>query len=423
MVKIADQWLRDILRVMFQARTVSRPEIIQATRLNPASVSHAIQRLLQSGTILKVGELQSDSGRRRDVLKLNGDAAYFLVIDLEGTRIRFACTNLVGDVRYRWEEDIELGRSLEVARIVHGAEMVLQRLNSWQRSRMIAMGISCPGFVDSAGRVTAINLGWQGVSLLERLQKAFELPIFLEQAHRTAILAERWLGLAQNCDNCVYVLAGHGIGASIFADGRLLCGRDQMAGELGHIIVEPDAQDRCNCGKRGCLEAIASSPNILRQYLEKIGRRANHLVGSRVVEVFDRARQKDSAAVQVLDRAGKALGIGLAFLTNLLNPELIILGGDIVTGEDLLLPRIRKELCRGVLPHFSEGLQLVCSSLGADIGLTGAASLAFRSSLLDAKLLKKLSSPAPEMFDREHQGISRASRHANARDRKALKGQ
>jgi predicted NBD/HSP70 family sugar kinase len=414
MRKIADQWLRNILGLLYQRRSATRGEITQSTGLNPASVSHSLRYLTHNGTILKVGELKSDGGRRREVIKLNEEAAYFVAVDLEGSRIRFAFTNFVGEIRYRWEEDIEFGTPLDVRRVVHGVQTVLGNLALSQRSRIIAIGVSCAGIISKSSHVTAFNLGWHKFPLLAEMGKRVDIPIFLEHAHRTCILAERWLGCAQNSNNCAYIMVGNGIGASIYADGRPLGGRDQMAGELGHIVIDPHAPDRCNCGKFGCLEAIASSPNIWRQYAEKTGRPVRHMLGSKVVEVFERARQKDPVALAVLNRAAEALGSALASLTNLMNPELIILGGDLVGGADVLLHRIVEHLNRRAIPDFLEGLQVRVSSLGPDIGLMGAASLAFRSSLLDPKLLRKICCPVSESL---HPIARSHAAHRNGRSR------
>jgi predicted NBD/HSP70 family sugar kinase len=393
MPKIANIWLRSILSTIYQRGQMTRTEILQATGLNAASVSHALRYLLGTGTILKLGEIQSRGGRRSEVLKLNSDAAYFVAIDLEGTRIRIAFTNLVGDVRYRWEEDIEWGKPLEMKRIRYGVKMVLRNLRAPQRSRLVAAGISYPGIGDRQGSITAVNLGWQKVDLAGEMQEACGVPVFLEHSHRTCIIAERLVGCAQGSDNCVYVEVGQGIGASIISDGCHLAGRDRMAGELGHMVVDPDAKDRCKCGNYGCLESIASSPNVVRQYLADTKGQPHHLIGSKVGRVFERAQHGDKAALKVLDRVGSVLGIGLANLVNLLNPELIILGGDLPKGESVLLPRIKKELQRHAIRDFSEGLQIRVSSLGPDIRLMGATFLAFRNCLLYPQLLKKLCEP------------------------------
>jgi predicted NBD/HSP70 family sugar kinase len=397
MPRLSEQWLRDVLGTLYQRRTMTRAQIVQATELNSASVSHSLQHLSSRGIILKVGELQSRAGRRRDVLTLNADANYFVAIDLQGTRIRFALTNFVGDIRYRWEEDIEFGTTLETAKITHGIRQVLRSLTPAQLSRLVAIGISSPGVIERSGAITAYNLNWHKFPLMSELRKSIDTPIFLEPANVTCILAERWLGRAQNVRNCMYVRAGHGIGVGIYSNGQFVGGRDQMAGQLGHMTIEPAAQDLCHCGRRGCLQAIASSPSVVRQYLEKTGRPHDNPAGYRIAEVFERARQGDPAANEVLDRAGRVLGLGLSYLVSLFNPELIILGGEFVNGEDVLLPRIKEQLARHTMPALCEDLEIAISTLGLDIGLKGAASLAFRNSLDDSALLKKMLQPVVEM--------------------------
>ena len=191
---------------------MTRGETIRATGLNPASVSHCLQSLLESGTILEVAKLPSNGGRRAHVLRLNAEAAYFVAMGLDSTRIRCALTNLVGDVCFRWDEGIELGETLDVDRVVNSVRMVLRNLEPYQVDQVIAVGISHPGIRDREGRITAVNFGWRKVPLLRELQKAIELPIFLEDARRTCLLAEGWLDCAQNRRNWVFVIVGQGIG-------------------------------------------------------------------------------------------------------------------------------------------------------------------------------------------------------------------
>ncbi len=399
MPKIAEQWLQNVLDVMHQRRTVTRAQIVQATRLNPASVSHALSHLLDRGTILKIGELQSKAGRRRDVLTLNAEAGYFVVADLEGTRTSFAVTNFVGDIRYRWEEDIVLGRTLEVKQIVEGIRMVLRGLTEAQKSRLLAIGMSCPGIWHKGGGVTAFNLGWHDVPLAAEVEKSFDLPVFLDHSTRCAILAERWLGLGQNVRNFVFVTVGYGVGVGIFSNGRFVGGRDLMAGELGHIRIDPAASDQCRCGKTGCLEAIVSSPNLVRQFLERSGLEPRLHSGFRVIDVFNRFRQGDPIAAEVIARASKYLGLALSYIVNFLNPELIILGDDLVNAEDIFLSRIRSEIEAHSLPGFVENLDIRVSRLGHDIRLKGAASFAFRKSLASAALRERMCRPAFELLE------------------------
>lgn len=109
MPRVSDQWLKSILLTLYQRPAITREEIVRSTGLNPASVSQTLQHLSSSGTIVKVGELKSSGGRRREVLKLNPEAGYFIAVDLERSRIRYALTNLVGDTRYRWEQELDFG--------------------------------------------------------------------------------------------------------------------------------------------------------------------------------------------------------------------------------------------------------------------------------------------------------------------------
>jgi predicted NBD/HSP70 family sugar kinase len=390
MPKIVEQWLQKVLDTMGHRTTVTRSQIMSATKLNSASVSHTLQFLLERGIILKVGELQSKAGRHQDVMTLNPEAGYFVAVVLESTRMRFALTNFVGDIRYRWEADVQLGQTLQIREIVAGIEMVLRNLSEVQRLRLAAIGISCPGILSQSGGVTALNLGWKNISLTPELEEIFSLPVYLEHPTHSAIRAERWVGLAQGVRDFIDVMVGHVVGVGVFSNGRFVGGRDQMAGEVGHIRIDPDGSDVCRCGKTGCLEAIVSSPNIFRQYRAKTGLEGSYSGGLRVTDVFERARRHETAAVEVPDRVTRYLRLALSYLVNFLNPELIILGGDLITAEDLLLPSLREQIAANTLPDFVKNLNIAVSRMGLDIGLKGAASLAFRTALNHPEVLKNM---------------------------------
>jgi predicted NBD/HSP70 family sugar kinase len=407
MPKVANQWLQEILRLLYKRRAATRTDIIQATGLNRASLSHALRLLLDRGTVLKIGERQSNGGRPSDVLTLNPEAGYFAAVDLEGRRIRFALSNFVGDIRCRWEEDFEEGEPVRVDKLTTGVSRVLRDLNDDQRARLVALGVSYPGLLDPQGRLTAFNLGWRKFPFLTELHEALHLAIFAEHDKHSCVLAERWLGSAQDYRHGLFVIVERGIGVGVFLDGMPVDGWRGMVGELGHCIVDPDADDLCGCGRRGCLESIASSVNIVRQYRERVGTADGHL---RVTDVFERARRGDPAAKAVLDRAGKALGRALSYAIQFLNPEIIIFGGDIISGEDVLLPIVKEEIARCTLPEVLSGVKITLSSLGLDIRLRGAVSMAFRASLQDPKLLEKMCAPVlTERQQRESRSLDRGT--------------
>jgi glucokinase len=391
MRRIAGQWLYDIVACLYQRRTATRADIIQATGLNLGSTSTALQHLLNRRVIRRIGALESNVGRKADLLQLNPDAAYFIAVDLGATRIRFALADFVGDLRCRWEQDVEMGKELPVSKVVEGIRKVRREVPRGDDDAIMSVAISYPGSMDSDGAIHAVNLGWSGLRLGKILRRALNLPIFLERDDFTSVLAERWLGHGQESRHWLHLETGNGVGLGIFNEGDPVRGFRHMAGEIGHVIADPDAADLCNCGRRGCVEAITSSPNIVRQYLERSGitRRPDSF---QVTEVFDRARQGDAAARAVIERVGRVLGRTLAFAANLLNPELIVLSGDIADAGDLLTPLIEEEVRKYGWQKIVEELRISVSSLGSDIRLKGAATLAFLEFIADRQKLVDLSS-------------------------------
>jgi len=389
-VKVADAWLRQILSLLYQRRNLSRIEIVETTGLNAASVSHGLRYLLARGVLHKAGACDVGTGRRREVFTLNAEAGYFVALDLEGDRLRFGLTNFLGDVRCRWEQCLEFREPLLPQKVVEGIAKVTRDLDRSQLSRVLAVGVSYPGLLDDEGRLSAVNLGWTKVPLLTVLKEAFPWPVFMERDKETCIHAERWLGAAQKCGNALFLIAEGGIGMGILAGSDHLTGARGFSGEIGHCKFVPGAEDLCNCGQKGCLEAIASGVNIVRQYEERAGTERGKL---RFVDVLERARRGDSVALSVFERAGRAVGSALSTAIGLLDPEIVILGGDLIIAEGVMLPIIWDQIRLQTRPRSLEVVKMVVSGLGLDIRLKGAASLAFRNMLEDPELVQRICAP------------------------------
>lgn len=385
--KIAGQWLRQILSLAYRRRNLSRIEIVETTGLNAASVSHALRYLLDCGVLHRTGDRDVGTGRRREVFSLNAEAGYFVALDLEGDRLRFGLTNFVGDIRCRWEECLQFRQPLPPKKVVEGVARVTHDLDPAQLGRVLAVGVSYPGLLDAQGCLSAVNLGWTKVPLLARLKEAFPWPVFFERDKETCIHAESWLGAAQGCTNALFLIAEGGIGMGVLAGGRHLMGARGFSGEIGHCKFVPGAEDLCNCGQKGCLEAIASGVNIVRQYAERSGAEPGQL---RFVDVLERARRGDSVALSVFERAGRAIGSALSAAISLLDPEIVILGGDLIVAEDAMLPIVWDQIRLQTRPRSLEVVKIVVSGLGLDIRLKGAASLAFRNMLESPELVRRL---------------------------------
>jgi predicted NBD/HSP70 family sugar kinase len=195
------------------------------------------------------------------------------------------------------------------------------------------------------------------------------------------------------------LIAEGGIGMGILADRNHLMGARGFSGEIGHCKFVPGAEDLCNCGQKGCLEAIASGVNIVRQYAERTGAESDKF---RFVDVLERARRGDSTALSIFERAGRAIGSALSTAISLLDPELVILGGDLIMAEDVMLPIIRDQIRLQTRPRSLEVVKIVVSGLGLDIRLRGAASLAFRNMLENRELVQRMCAPALQTIPEVH---------------------
>jgi predicted NBD/HSP70 family sugar kinase len=376
--------------VLYRIRPATRADVVTRAKLNSASVSRGLQQLIETGVIRKLGELESGGGRPRELLAINPEGAAFVAVDLEGVAVRFARTDLLGSVRCRGEEAVPLGHRFPVEKVFEGIDTVLRDASSAERERVLALGVSFPGLMTGEGLLTAVNLGWRDVPLERLLRDRFQLPVFLERDEGTCIRAERSHGRSREARNWIYLLVSNGVGVGLVVDGHHVSGHSRMSGELGHITVDTQAGVRCQCGKYGCLETVASTPAVIQHYGYLSGHPPASLAGISLAQIFELARRGDPAALKAVERAGMALGLALSHAINLLNPELILLGGDIAPGEDLLMPLLRRQFERHALPQLARAVQIASSNLGPDLRLRGAASLAFHRCLADPRLLARL---------------------------------
>jgi glucokinase len=147
--------------------------------------------------------------------------------------------------------ELDHGQGPDISNLLFGIEMVRRNLEPWQQSRILAVSIACPAMVEDEWLVTAVNLGWRRFPLLDTLSEAISIPVFLSASCRAYVLAEQGVGSARNTSNCVYVELGKSIGAGIVIDRRYLEGNHHMAGEFGHITIDPTSDSQCNYGKHG----------------------------------------------------------------------------------------------------------------------------------------------------------------------------
>ena len=310
---------------------------------------------------------------------------WIVAIDLGGTQLRAALCTPDGVIHQRVRKKTRAKRGTEAVldRISQVAEQV------WPtKGKVRAMSISAPGPLDPFKGIVleSPNLpGWERVPLREIMASRFNVPVAVGNDANLAALGEHRFGAGVGYDDMIYLTISTGIGGGILLGGSLLLGHRGLAGEIGHMVLQPGGP-QCGCGNQGCLEALASGTAIGRQArtLAASGRAPAILAaaGGSVAQVTSRsvgeaAIQGDKTAQDLLEHAGRYIGIGIANLMHLFNPQRFVLGGGVTNAGDLLFEPIRRTAPLWVqIPQYAEGVEIVPADLGDDVSLLGAVALA-----------------------------------------------
>ncbi|QTM99824.1 ROK family glucokinase [Sediminibacillus dalangtanensis] len=310
---------------------------------------------------------------------------YAVGVDIGGTTVKLAIIKETGDIVEKWEIKTNLdnnGSSIPED-IWSSVEQKLKTIGL-RSSDLIGIGAGAPGFVDTdTGDVAvAVNIGWKDFALAEKLEKLSDLPAVVDNDANIAALGENWLGAGNQAENLVAVTIGTGVGGGIIANGQVINGVNGTAGEIGHITVETDGAP-CNCGRKGCLETVASATGIARQAEQYIESDQETILATVYKEngnvtakdVFESAAAGDKASEAIIDRVTDVLGLAIANSATVVNPSKIVIGGGVSkAGEQLLIP-LRKAFDKYALPRISEAAEFVTAKLGNDAGVIGAAYL------------------------------------------------
>ena len=306
---------------------------------------------------------------------------YCLGIDIGGTSVKLGLFDAGEKLLLKWSiptNTAENGRFIlpELAATVNAklAELGIEK------EQLLGAGVGVPGQVEEDGTVVlAENLGWTNVPLVRTLTELTGLPVAAENDANLAALGELRGGSAKQFHSMVFITIGTGIGCGIVVKDKILSGADGAAGEIGHMHIEDDMQERCNCGKYGCLEQLASATGIV--YLAKrelaASAEASLLRGCTVTAqaVFEAAAQNDALALRVVDRFGMYLGKALSICTCIVNPEVVVIGGGVSKAGQPVLDVIRKYYRRyAYAPCLHTEFYL--AELGEDAGIYGGAKLA-----------------------------------------------
>lgn len=378
---------RAVLRRAWEERAISRAELARQLGLARSTVSELVAPLLATSLVAEAGEGVSSGGRRPIVLRFQDTGFAILGVDMGATHVTVVLLDLRGQVLATRHQDFPVQHDPEgtralIAELCRGAIAA----GGLPHERVLGIGVAVPSPVEPRhpGRLHPLTLpAWQGENRLGEVQAELGLPLLIDNDANLGAVAEHWWGAAQGIADFTYLKLASGVGAGHFVQGHVYRGAAGVAGEAGHLSIDPHGP-RCNCGNRGCLWTYVGLPHLLeRARTLRAEHPASMLHGGELslAELVRAARADDPLALRVVREAGEYTGIAVVNMINLFNPAALIVGGSLAQlGEHLLSP-IRAAVRERTFASAAAPVVVRTSPLGERSVAIGAATL-----VLDALL-------------------------------------
>ena len=383
-----------LLRLIWRERLISRADLARRTGLSRSSVSAIVADLLATGLVRETGSGDSRGGRRPILLGFDDDAAAIVAVDMGATHVAVAVTDLRAEVKV-WRSEAHAVRNDPEGALALMGKLIDEALAEAgiQRSHLVGIGVAVPSPVDPEDPdhlSPQFVSKWCGHSPVKRLEAAFGVPVVMENDANLGALAEQWWGAGRDGRDLAYVKVATGVGAGLIIHGDIYRGHAGIAGEIGHIPVDPTA-GRCVCGLDGCLNLLIGTEALVeraRRQREQHPRSTLPRRGLSVGRIVESAYTGDPLARAVVEAAGHHLAVGVAALLNLVNPATVVFGGSLTLAGEMLLSPLRENL-GGRTPSASvQQSQLVISSLGIEGIARGAATLVLQAALNDPTVFR-----------------------------------
>ena len=362
-----------ILRLLRQHGRLSGYDLSKRSGLSPTATYDVLEELVAAGVVVNEGTGRSRGGRPPVLYALNPFAGYVIGASV-GADVAIAETFSLGGVSVREAQSaVERGPG---GRALAALLEAIARAGSGLSGPILGIGVAVPGLVDpdTGTVVMSLPLEWEQVPLGRIVASRFRVPVCVDNACNAAAQGEAWYGAGRGHDNFVYVQVDDGIEAGFVLGGRLHRGSAGLAGAMGHMVVAPDGP-ACRCGRRGCLEALASAPAIVRRYAGHVPPESARASAMDLAQVLQAAYAGDVAARRVLQETGRWLGLSLANVINLLGPSAVVIAGRVADSGPLLwepmLTEVHRALPAGLPVRVTRG------ELAQRAVVLGAAALVF----------------------------------------------
>ena len=368
----------DVFELLRDGQPWTRAQLAEATGLARSTVAARVDTLMRLGLVAPYGGGLSTGGRPPSLFALNPAARVVVGVDVGASHVRAVLADLSGELlaEVATQVAIERGPDEVLGWVVDAVRSLLDEAGRGT-SELTAIGVGLPGPVEHAtGRPISppIMPGWDRYDVPGHLQRHYAVPVLIDNDVNIMALGERSAHLP-DVDDLVLIKVATGIGAGIVSGGRLQRGAQGTAGDLGHIRVPRADGTPCRCGNDGCLEAVAAGP-ALAAVLREQG-----VAAETGQDVVDLVRQGHAGALQVVRQAGRDLGDVVATMVNLVNPSVVVIGGQLALAGEHLLAGIREVVYSRSLPLATENLRIVPSRAGTEAGVLGAVAMAVEHTL------------------------------------------
>ena len=376
---------RKIISYYLFNNTSTLPDLAKVLNISVPTVTKLISELTEKGYIINYGKLETNEGRPPTLYGLNPDSGYFIGVDIKKFSLHFALMNLVGDI-----VEYKMGINCILENSQNGLNTLCHYINEFingltiNKNKILKIGINISGRVNPDSGYSFSIFNFEERSLSDVISEKIGYDVYIDNDTRSMTYGEFIKGNVKGERNIIFINLSWGLGSGLILNGKLFMGKSGFSGEFGHFNVF-DNEIICQCGKRGCLETEVSGAALYRQLLQCIDEGKQSILSSRIkkniskltlYDIVDATNKEDLLCIELIEEIGQKLGRYLAGLINLLNPELVIIGGVLAQTEDYILQPIKSSVRKYSLNLVNKDSEIVLSKLQEKAGVVGACMLA-----------------------------------------------
>jgi glucokinase len=382
----------DLFQILRDRKPRTRTELAAMTGLARSTVTARIEALMRLGLVGSVGEAVSTGGRPSTQFAIAASNKVVLAVDVGARHVRIGVSDLSSTILAQRTDSIDIAEGPEVilTAVAEGAKELLEGLGR-PISDLLAIGVGLPGPVEhDTGRPInpPIMPGWNRFDVPGWLQATFDTPVLVDNDVNIMALGEREFAWPE-ANHMIFVKVATGIGSGVVSGGYLQRGAQGTAGDIGHVHIARGDDVPCQCGNRGCLEALASGPAIARALREQ------GIEATSSDDVVELVKHGNIQAIQAMRQAGRDIGEVLTTCVSLINPSVIVMGGSMSQAGEHLIAGVREIVYMRSMPLATEHLQITQSKTGADAGILGASVLAIHHALSPERIEAMVSDVSP----------------------------